>query len=126
MIGGAVAAALMVAVVIGGVSSSGGRAQATVVGQANAVAAYGDAPRIAGAGAALSPSVVAVAATPTGRGFWVVGADGSVRPFGRAAATGRTRAGRAPIVAMAPTPSGRGYWLAAADGGVFTAGDAQF
>ncbi len=117
---------MVAVVVISGVSSSGGGALATVVGQANAVAAYGDAPRIAGAGAALSPSVVAVAATPTGRGFWVAGADGSVRPFGRAAAPGHSRAGWAPVVAMAPTPSGRGYWLAAADGGVFTAGDARF
>jgi 3D (Asp-Asp-Asp) domain-containing protein len=126
LVAGPVLAAGLIATAVSGIGSGGGPAGATVFGQANAVAAYGDAARVAGAGPALSPSVVALAATPTGRGIWVVAADGTVRPFGRAGALGRPRAGRAPIVAMAPTPTGRGYWLAGADGGVFTVGDAQF
>jgi hypothetical protein len=69
-----------------------------------------------------------MASTPSGRGYWLVAADGGVFSYGDAAFFGS--AGGlplvAPVVGMASTPSGRGYWLVAADGGVFTYGDAAF
>ena len=65
--------------------------------------------------------------TPSGRGYWLVAADGGVFTFGDARFLGSTghRSLAAPIVGIAPTPSGRGYWLVASDGGVFTFGDAR-
>jgi hypothetical protein len=72
--------------------------------------------------------VVGMAATPKGDGYWLVAADGGVRPFGSAVFHG-SLAGHAlaqPVVGMAASPSGKGYWLVAADGGIFTFGDAAF
>jgi hypothetical protein len=72
--------------------------------------------------------VVGMSATPSGRGYWLVGADGGVFSFGDArfyGSTGGLRLNR-PIVAIAATPTGHGYWLVASDGGVFTFGDARF
>jgi hypothetical protein len=70
----------------------------------------------------------AVATTPTGRGYILVGADGGVFTFGDAMFFGSLPGlGVTPnqsIVAAAITPSGGGYWLVAADGGVFAFGDA--
>ena len=66
--------------------------------------------------------------TPSGSGYWLVGADGGVFAFGDAAFEGAaTSFGHgAPIVGMAPTASGYGYYLLGADGGVFAFGDAHF
>jgi glucose/arabinose dehydrogenase len=79
-------------------------------------------------GAASTATVVAIAATPSGNGYWIAQADGVVSHFGDAAdlgdLTGRPPA--SPIVGMARTVSGAGYWLTAADGGVFAFGDATF
>ncbi len=72
------------------------------------------------------PIPVPIAAPPPPRGYWVVGADGRVAPFGAAPALGDA-AGlplNAPIVAAATTSSGRGYWLAGGDGSVLAFGDA--
>ncbi len=73
---------------------------------------------------------VAMAATPTGNGYWLSQAGGGVYSYGNAAFYGSLPGLRitpaAPIVAMATTPDGRGYWLAGADGGVFAFGDARF
>jgi hypothetical protein len=71
---------------------------------------------------------VALAATPTGQGYWLVAADGGVFTFGDARFAGSAGSLElaAPVVDLAPTPTGSGYWLAAADGGVFTYGDAAF
>ena len=76
----------------------------------------------------LASPVVAMAATPSGNGYWLVAADGGVFAFGDAVFRGSTGGTRlaAPIVGMAATPSGGGYWLVAADGGVFAFGDAVF
>ena len=76
----------------------------------------------------LAAPVVAMAATPDGRGYWLVGSDGGVFAFGDAGfygSTGNTRLAK-PVVGMAATPDGRGYWLVASDGGVFAFGDAAF
>ena len=69
-----------------------------------------------------------MAATSTGRGYWLVAADGGIFSFGDArfyGSTGNIRLNQ-PIVGMAPTLTGRGYWLVASDGGMFTFGDARF
>ncbi len=68
------------------------------------------------------------AATPSGRGLWLLGADGGIFSFGDAGfygSTGGTRLNK-PVVGMAATPSGNGYWLVASDGGIFSYGDAGF
>jgi hypothetical protein len=80
------------------------------------------------AGLTLAARMVAIAATPSGRGYWLAGSDGSVFTYGDAGFHGSLGAAHLnqPIVGMAATPTGRGYWLAASDGGVFTFGDAGF
>ncbi len=74
----------------------------------------------------LTGPVVAMAATPDGRGYWLAALDGGVFAFGDAGFYG-SMGGQPlnkPIVGMASTPDGRGYWLVASDGGVFAFGDA--
>jgi uncharacterized protein YkwD len=77
-------------------------------------------------GSASGHPVVGIAATRSGKGYWLAAADGGVFTFGDAQFHGSTggRALTAPIVGIAPTPSGDGYWLAGADGAVFPFGDA--
>ncbi len=76
----------------------------------------------------LTRPIVGMAASPSGRGYWLVASDGGVFAFGDARFFGSTGAVRLtrPIVGMAASPSGRGYWLVASDGGVFAFGDARF
>jgi hypothetical protein len=76
----------------------------------------------------LAAPIVAMAATPDGQGYWLVGADGGVLSYGDARYFGSAGALDlyAPIVAMAATADGGGYWLVGADGGVFTFGDARY
>ena len=79
-------------------------------------------------GSFLSKPIVGMAATPDGKGYWLVAADGGIFTFGDAnfyGSTGNITLNK-PIVAMAATPDGKGYWLVAADGGIFTFGDANF
>jgi len=73
-------------------------------------------------------SVIGLATTSDGRGYWLVTDSGTVTAHGSAGQYGDTGSLTlsAPIVGMAATPSGRGYWLGAADGGVFAFGDAAF
>ena len=76
----------------------------------------------------LNDNLVALASTPTGKGYWVAAADGGVfargdaRFYGSAGSLKLTR----PVVGIAATPGGDGYWLVAADGGVFAYGSARF
>jgi hypothetical protein len=82
----------------------------------------------------VDPRGAVVAALPTlnngnkGAGYWVVGADGRVKPFGFAGFYGdlRHRPHSGVIVAGARTPDGRGYWLAGNDGAVYAFGNARF
>jgi hypothetical protein len=72
---------------------------------------------------------VAMAPTPDGNGYWLVGLDGGVFTFGNANYYGSLpglgiRA--SDIVGIASTSDGRGYWLLGADGGVFSFGDATY
>src|SRR5262249_17912124 len=79
--------------------------------------------RVAGSlgGVRVSAGIVGIAASPSGRGYWLAAADGGVFAFGDARFAGSLGAVRlnAGIVGVAAMPSGRGYWLVAADGGVF-------
>ncbi len=72
--------------------------------------------------------IVGMAATPDGKGYWEVAADGGIFAYGDAMFYGSTGAMtlNQPIVGMAATPDGKGYWLVAADGGIFSYGDAAF
>ena len=77
---------------------------------------------------ALPSPAVALAATPTGHGYWIAGTDGTVASFGDATPYG-SAAGlplAAPVVGVSATTDGRGYWLVASDGGIFSYGDAAF
>jgi hypothetical protein len=69
-----------------------------------------------------------MAATPTGKGYWLVASDGGIFTFGDANFFGSTGAValEEPIAGMATTGRGSGYWLVAADEGIFTFGDAPF
>ncbi len=69
-----------------------------------------------------------MAATPDGRGYWLVAQDGGIFTFGDATFYGSMGGVRlnAPITGMAATATGHGYWMVAADGGIFTFGDATF
>lgn len=90
--------------------------------------AFGDA-TFAGSmvGRPLNGAIVGIAATPTGRGYWLVGADGGVFGFGDAVfASNITGRAGSPVVGVTPTAEGRGYWLANSTGGVFAFGSASF
>jgi N-acetylmuramoyl-L-alanine amidase len=69
-----------------------------------------------------------MASSPTGKGYWLVAADGGIFTFGDAGFYGSTGALtlNSPVVGMASSPTGKGYWLVASDGGIFTFGDASF
>jgi hypothetical protein len=121
-------ALLVVALVAGaliarGASGVEGDTSANTVRAINGAPAFGPDP-----GLQLMAGLVDIAATPSGRGYWIAAADGGVFARGSApffgSAVGRPLLG--PIVGMAATRTGRGYWLAAEDGGVFTFGDAAF
>ena len=72
--------------------------------------------------------VVDVEASPSGSGYWLAAADGSVFGFGGVGYFGSMGAHRlrAPIVDLTATPSGRGYWLTGSGGSVFGFGDAPY
>ncbi len=76
----------------------------------------------------LHAPVVGMAATPDGRGYWLVASDGGIFSFGDAPFLGSEGgvALDAPVVGMAATPDAKGYWLVASDGGIFSFGDAPF
>jgi len=76
----------------------------------------------------LNKPIVGMAATPTGKGYWLVASDGGIFNYGDAkfyGSTGAIKLNR-PIVGMAAFPNGRGYWLVASDGGIFTFGDPTY
>jgi hypothetical protein len=98
-----------------------------VVGADGRVANTGSAPDLADLGG-TSGSVVAAAATPSGRGYWLARPDGRLAAFGDAPYLGSMASTKLnqSIVGLAATPSGKGYWMLGADGGVFTFGDAGY
>ena len=81
-----------------------------------------------GAPGHLNKPIVAMAATPDGKGYWNVASDGGMFSFGDASFHG-SMGGRPlakPVVGMAATRDGKGYWEVASDGGIFAFGDAGF
>ena len=76
---------------------------------------------------------VAITATNTGRGYWILDSRGDVHTFGDATDWGSVSdvlpvgvSLGGPIISMAALPTGDGYWLLGSDGGVFRFGDARF
>ncbi len=70
---------------------------------------------------AASPSAT------SGRGYWLLGRDGSIYSFDAPYYGGLSSVGvQSNAIGLAATPSGNGYWILGADGGVFSFGDAAF
>jgi ribosomal protein L24E len=74
------------------------------------------------------PTVVGMAATADGNGYWIAWSDGYVSTHGDAHDYGDASGLNlnAPIAHIVATPSGHGFWLVAADGGTFAFGNAGF
>jgi hypothetical protein len=89
---------------------------------------FGDASNFLTSVVSYNQPIVGMAATPDGKGYWLVASDGGIFTFGDATFYGSTGSIHLnqPIVGMAATPDGKGYWLVASDGGIFTFGDATF
>jgi hypothetical protein len=98
-------------------------------GDASVLPASGNSASVA-AGALGAPGgladTVAIAATPDGKGYWLLGSGGSVHAFGDARyyGGGSAKKGVGTFVSIATTPDGNGYWLATSKGRVFQFGDA--
>ena len=101
--------------------------QVFAFGDAVLQAATGASPPTIGAGAgAPKPAAptVAIAASPDGRGYWLLGRDGGVFSFGvpfHGSVAERQPYERA--VSLEATPSGAGYYVAGGDGAIFAFGD---
>ena len=70
--------------------------------------------------------MVAIAASPDGKGYWLLGRDGGVFSFGvpfHGSVADRHPYGKA--VDLRPTETGAGYYVAGTDGAVFAFGDAD-
>ncbi|HVX20292.1 MAG TPA: hypothetical protein VHB02_02985 [Acidimicrobiales bacterium] len=81
------------------------------------------------AGQSLNQPTVGIAATPDGKGYWLVAQDGGIFAFGDATFEGSLPQTGIPtddIVAFSTTGTGQGYWLAGGDGAVYAFGDAPF
>ncbi|HUD08243.1 MAG TPA: hypothetical protein VMQ52_04145 [Candidatus Saccharimonadales bacterium] len=73
------------------------------------------------------PPIVAIAAMPDGKGYWLANANGTVFHFGDAVAYGSADLGlTSKVVGIAATPDGKGYWLVTDTGKVYPFGDAGF
>jgi hypothetical protein len=59
-----------------------------------------------------------MAATPDGRGYWLVASDGGIFSFGTAHFSGSAASTRltSPVVGIVPNVTGAGYSLVCADG----------
>lgn len=92
-----------------------------------AVTGFGDATAFGAPDAGqLGSPITGLAPTPSGHGYWLVGADGGVFTYGDAGFFG-SDAGQgvpSPFVGIAPTPDGGGYWLAGDFGNLDSFGDA--
>ncbi len=135
---GAVVAAVPTAAGASSLASARAAARPTdgywVVSSTGAVGAGGGAPVLGSLHQHqhLDRSVVGMAATPDGHGYWLATADGGVFSFGDAGFFGaassarllRSSAGR--VVGIAAAPGGHGYWLAAANGEVYSYGSARY
>ena len=68
----------------------------------------------------LNQPIVGMAATPDGKGYWLVASDGGIFTFGDAGYFGSAPAsnGHGNVVALASASNGQGYWVAGGDGGI--------
>jgi beta-lactamase class A len=99
---------------LAGVGKQSGKVRAADAAAGSAVLPFGDAPDEGSlAGMGINRPVVGMAATPSGRGYWLVAADGGIFTFGDAGYYGSSGGQQLaqPVVAMAATPTGHGYWL---------------
>jgi hypothetical protein len=73
-------------------------------------------------GQRLNQAVVGIAATPSGRGYWLAAADGGVFAFGDAVFYGSmaNQHINGAIVGIAADKATGGYWLTGSDGGVYS------
>jgi CHAP domain len=89
---------------------------------------YGAAPFLGSpAGDRLAAPIVSMTGLPTGRGYWLAGANGAVFAYGQARNYGGAERDdlRSPVVNITATPDGEGYWLVTAGGSVWAYGDAH-
>jgi hypothetical protein len=74
---------------------------------------------------ALNRPIVGMAATPSGRGYWLVASDGGIFAFGDAGFFGSPAGSTtATIIGIAPTSRRDGYWLVGTNGIVYNFGAA--
>ncbi len=97
---------------------------------AGSVWSFGGAGKFSGAAPAGGPQpspVVAIAATPSGDGYWLLTSAGAVLAEGGARSYGSGGAGPGrPAADIASTADGLGYWVVSAAGSVYTFGDAHY
>jgi hypothetical protein len=78
----------------------------------------------------MGAAVTTITGSPTGGGYWVAAANGSVRAFGSAKAYGTLAADAdtpaEPIIAIVQDAGTTGYWLLGSDGGIFAFGAAPY
>jgi hypothetical protein len=98
-----------------------------VVNVAGTVATFGGAGYDGDLAALSSSSVIAIIATPDGKGYWLVTSSGAVSSYGDANSYGSAAEGSVDgtIVAMAVTNNGHGYWLVSSTGQVLGFGHAR-
>ena len=70
-------------------------------------------------------NIIGIAATPSGNGYWLISATGTVYAFGSAQKFGTVRGTSSPVSAIAGTPTGGGYWITTQNGAVYAFGNAQ-
>jgi cell wall-associated NlpC family hydrolase len=88
---------------------------------------YGDATFYGSTGSIhLVQPIVGMAATPDGKGYWMVASDGGVFNFGDAAFAGSAAGGPSPDPAerVVSTATGHGYWVEEQNGTAYAFGDA--
>lgn len=75
----------------------------------------------------IESPILAVAATPSGEGYWLMEAGGRMHPFGDAPSLGSpTLPADEYAIGLAATPTGKGYWQVTQTGAVYATGDAGF
>lgn len=92
-----------------------------------AVYTWAEAAKAIAAGS-TTPTSVAIASSPTGKGYLVANSAGAVSRFGDARSAGdlANQSLPAPIVAIAVDDHDGGYWLVSSDGRVYNFGGAPF
>ncbi len=98
-----------------------------LVGADGGVFAFGNASYInslPGEGIHVS-DIIGIALAPSGAGYWLIGANGTVYPIGGVANFGSATGTSSPVSGIESTPDGGGYWIVTQNGTVYTFGDAH-